>query len=167
MAPIYGGYGGTPDVVDIGGYQQADIADHTSTPNLPTEWYTTKTPMSGIPVGTVFTGDEASRVAAYETGQQISQLGGSDGPSFEETLAETYVEFIDDTVSNIGNVTQEAAAGAVGATNEVIQTVGQTTEGIIRSTAAPIDAAAQPLGAALQGLAPVALVLGLAFVATR
>jgi len=163
MPPIYGGYGGQIDgPLDIGGYQQS-----TPDPIDTVETYTTQTPMSGIPVGTVFTGDEASRVAAYETGQQISQLGGSDGPSFEETLAETYVEFIDDTVSNIGNVTQEAAATAVGATGEVIQTLGQTTEGIIQSTAAPLGAVAQPLGSALQGLAPVALVLGLAFVATR
>lgn len=161
MAPIFGGYSGVPEFTDIGGYQQADIEDFTSTPNLPTNWYTTQTPLSGIPTGTVFTGGEADRVRAFEAGQAMALAEGIETPPMAETIAETYVEFIDNTVSNIGNVTQEAAAGAVDATNQVIQTAGQTAEGIIESTATPIGAVTQPLGSALESFAlPLAIIGG-------
>tara|TARA_R110000823_G_C15781605_1_gene485134 strand:+ start:62 stop:547 length:486 start_codon:yes stop_codon:yes gene_type:complete len=161
MAPIFGGVGFQVDgPQDIGGYQMANIDDFTPTENLPTNWYTTKTPLSGIPAGTMFTGDEADRVRAFEAGQAMALAEGIETPPMAETIAETYVEFIDNTVSNIGNVTEQAGAAALGATTEVIQTAGQTTEGIIESTAAPI-------GAAFENIAPIALVLGLAFIATR
>jgi len=161
MAPIFGGYSGVPEFTDIGGYQQADIEDFTSTPNLPTNWYTTQTPLSGIPAGTMFTGGEADRVRAFEAGQAMALTEGIQTPPTTETIAETYVEFIDNTVSNIGNVTQEAAAGAVDATNQVIQTAGQTAEGIIESTATPIGAVTQPLGSALESFAlPLAIIGG-------
>ena len=161
MPPIYGGVGFQEGFqTDIGGYQGSNIDDFTPSENLPTNWYTTTMPLSGIPVGTVFTGDEANRVKSYAENLATSQTAAIN-KSDATILAETYIDFIDNTVSNIGNVTQEAAAGAVGATNQVIQTAGQTTEGIIESTAAPIGAVAQPLGSALESFAlPLAIIGG-------
>ena len=147
MPPIYGGYGGEDETRDISSGQQSA---YRSSYDPTVQPYTTTTAMSGIPVGTVFTGSEAARVEAFERGQQISQMGGALVDDARQTLAETYVEFIDNTVSNIGNVTQEAAGAAVGAVNQTIGTVGQTAEGIIESAATPIRAVTEPAGSALE-----------------
>ena len=158
MPPIYGGYGGEDETRDISSGQQSA---YRSSYDPTVQTYTTTTAMSGIPVGTVFTGSEAARVEAFERRQQISQMGGALVDDARQTLAETYVEFIDNTVSNIGNVTQEAAGAAVGAVNQTIGTVGQTAEGIIESAATPIRAVTEPAGSALESFAlPLAIVGG-------
>tara|TARA_R110002110_G_scaffold110122_2_gene274639 strand:+ start:355 stop:825 length:471 start_codon:yes stop_codon:yes gene_type:complete len=150
MPPIYGGVGFQEGFqTDIGGYQGSNIDDFTSTANLPTNWYTTTMPLSGIPVGTVFTGDEANRVKSYSENLATSQIP-TINKSDQTIIAETYLDFVDNTVSNIGNVTQQAADTAVGGAVDVIE-----------STAVPISAATEPLGEALESFAlPLAIIGG-------
>jgi hypothetical protein len=157
MPPIYGGYG-SEELKDFTSGQQSS---YRSTYDPTVQTYTTTTAMSGIPIGTVFTGSEAARIESFERMQQIELAGGTVAPDRTEQIAQSYVDFIDNTVSNIGNVTQEAAGAAVGAVNQTIGTVGQTAEGIIESTATPIRAVTEPAGSALESFAlPLAIVGG-------
>jgi len=150
MAPIFGGVSFQEGFqTDIGGSQGSNIDNFTPSENLPTNWYTTTMPLSGIPVGTMFTGDEAKRVQAYAENLPTVDTA-TINKSDQAIIAETYLDFIDNTVSNIGNVTQQAANTAVGGTVDIIE-----------STAVPISAVTQPLGSALESFAlPLAIIGG-------
>jgi len=84
MAAILGGYGDatTPDI--MGGTQTPYVA-----PPPPPYTYTvpTDTTISGVPGGTVFTGDEARRVESYVTGVQKEQaIWEANQPTFQERI---------------------------------------------------------------------------------
>ena len=65
MPPVYGGFGGDVEVQDIGGYVQQE---YVAPPSQPYTFTAEPGQISGVPGGTVFTGQEARRVEAYVTG---------------------------------------------------------------------------------------------------
>ena len=68
MPPVYGGFGGDVEVADIGGYVQQE---YIAPPAQPYSYTVQPGVISGIDTATTFTGQEARRVEAYVTGQQM------------------------------------------------------------------------------------------------
>jgi hypothetical protein len=94
MPPVYGGFGGDVEVQDIQGYVQQEYVAPVVEP------YTfTAQPgqISGVPGGTVFTGDEARRVEAYVTGiEQEYRPEDFEKPSgFVADIAQTTYNVLD------------------------------------------------------------------------